>query len=314
MYKKILVTGGSGLLGHGLKAITDEFPGREFKFLSSKDCELTDLNSVVKCFSDFKPDAVMHFAAKSGGVQYSSTYPATLLRDNVLMNFFVLEAARMCGVEKVVVASSVAIYPTEAPIPLNEDSINKGLPHESAYSYAFAKRLLDPAIKAYRKEYGLKVAGFIPNGIFGEHANFKEGESIMINALIRRFYENRDTEEKIVVWGDGSPLREYTYSHDMARAFMWGLDNYDNSQILNIGSTEEHSVREIAFMIAENLNINTDRIFFDTARPGGIFRRNTDNSRFVNLSDFKYSAFKDGLKNTISWFSENYNIPGAVKL
>jgi GDP-L-fucose synthase len=117
-----------------------------------------------------------------------------------------------------------------------------------------------------------------------------------------------------VIWGDGSPLREYTYSQDMARAFLWCLEHYDDPQILHVGSTEEHSVKDTAFMIADILGIDRSRLQFDTTRPAGILRKGTDNSKFVSRSGFTYTPFRDGLETTIRWFLDNKDIPGRVRL
>ena len=314
MIKKILVTGGSGLLGTGLKAIAPLYPDREFVFFGSKACDLTKAEETLRFVEQHRPDGILHTAAVSGGIQFSTERPATMLRDNVLMNLNILEAARRCGVQKTVMTLSTGMYPENAPNPLREEYIHDGYPHESNYSYSFAKRLVDPSIKAYRREYGLPVVGLISNGIFGENANFKPAESIMVAALIRRFYEQRQSKDPLVIWGDGSPLREYTYSQDMAKAFMWALDHYDDAQVLNIGSTEEHSVKETAAMIAELLGINPNRLVFDTSKPAGIYKKSTDNSRFVALSGFEYTPFRAGLERTIRWFCDNYAIPGAVRL
>lgn len=313
-YAKILVTGGSGLLGTGLKSILNEYPGREFVLFDSRECDLTNSQQTADFVGAHNPDAILHFAAVNGGVGLSIKYPAKLLRENVYMNLSVLEAARIHGVKKTVMTLSSGMYPSSALNPLKEESIHDGTPHESNYSYAFAKRLIDPAVRAYRAEYGMHVIGLIPNGIFGENGNFTHDSAAMWAALIRRFYENRNNSEKIVIWGDGSPLREHTYSCDMARAFMWCLDHYDEEQVLNIGSTEEHSVKEIALMIADIIGIAPDRIVFDTNKPTGIHRKSTDNSKFVELSNFTYTPFRVGLERTIRWFCENYENEGGLRL
>ncbi len=314
VYKSILVTGGSGLLGTGLKQITDEYPGRQFFFVSSKECDLTNYDQTLSLVKKVQPDAILHYAAKSGGIAYSQKFPATLLRDNVLMNFNILDVARELGVKKVVLSMSVGMYPERATIPLKEEFIHEGLPHPNNASYAFAKRLIDPSITAYRQQYGLNVIGFVPNGIFGENMNYRYDESIMLAALIRRFYEEKDSKDRLEVWGDGTPLREYTYSRDMARASMWCLDHYDEPQFLNIGSTEEHSIREMAEMICDLYGIDRSRLWFNTEKPNGIFRRNTDNSRFIKLSGFQYTDFRLALKNTVQWFIEHYHSREGIRL
>ncbi|NOZ74647.1 MAG: NAD-dependent epimerase/dehydratase family protein [FCB group bacterium] len=313
-YKRILVTGGSGLLGTGLKQIVNEFPGREFFFVSSIDCDLTQADQTNSLINAFQPDAIMQYAAKSGGIAYSQKFPATLLRDNILMNLNILDSALKLGVKKVVLSLSVGMYPQKAPIPLKEEYIHDGMPHSNNASYAFAKRLLDPAVRAYRRQYGMNVIGFVPNGIFGENMNYRYDESIMLAALIRRFYEKKDTQDRLEVWGDGTPLREYTYSRDMARASMWCLDHYDEEQFLNIGTNEERSIKEIAEQISSLLEIDQARLYFNTDKPNGIHRRNTDNSRFLSISKFDYTPFKTGLKNTINWFIDHYHSKNGIRL
>ena len=314
MFERIFVTGGTGLLGHAFQAIADEYPGTSFVFVGSRDCDLTRLDDTVAYVRAVRPDAIIHTAAVAGGMQFSIDRPATLLRDNVLMNMHIVEAARLAGVRKTVMTLSTGMYPEKAPLPLKEEYIHDGEPHPSNYGYSFAKRLIEPMIRSYRREYGLNVIGLTTNGIFGEHGNFRPGESVMLAALVRRFYEEKDTGNDLVVGGDGTPLREYTYSRDLAHAFMWCLEHYDEIRHLHVGSTHEHSVGDTAFMIADVLGIDRRRIVFDTSRPNGIHRKNSDNSRFIQLSGFQYTPFREALERTIAWFSASYPVAGAVKL
>ncbi|MQF95147.1 MAG: NAD-dependent epimerase/dehydratase family protein [SAR202 cluster bacterium] len=314
MFNKILVTGGTGLVGTALNSIVDSYSPTEFIFAGSKDCDLTRFDETVDYVRACNPDAMIQLAALHGSISYGSRYPATLLRDNVMMDLNLLEAARINGVKKIALTLSTGMYPEDAPIPLKEEYIHEGYPHDSSYGYAFAKRLIDPSIRAYRAQYGLSAIGLITNGIFGENADFRHQSSVMLPALIRRFYENKDNDTKITIWGDGSPVREYTYAKDIARAFMWCLDNYDSEQILNIGSTEEHSVAEVACMIAEIMGVDPDRKEFDTTKPVAISRKSSDNSKFMNLSNFKYTPFREGLENSIKYFMESYGDPTKIKL
>ena len=302
MFKKILVTGATGLLGHAVMALAPEYPDTEFVGIGSRDCDLNRIDGTVAFVRSVSPDAIVHTAALAGGIQYSMQHPATLLRDNVLQNLAVLEAARLNGVRKTILTLSTGMYAADAPVPIKEEYIHDGPPHESNYSYAFAKRLIEPSIRAYRTEYQLPVIGLVSNGIFGEFANYRPAEAVMVASLIRRFVEQKASGEPIVIWGDGSPLREYTYSRDMARAFMWCLEHYDEAQILHVGSTEEHSVKDTALMIADIVGIDRSRLQFDTTRPAGILRKGTDNSKFVSRSGFKYTPFRDGLVKTIQWY------------
>ena len=312
---KILVTGGTGLVGTALQAIQGDYPQYEFVFSGSKDCDLTDRDAVFTYLEKCQPDFILYLAALSGGIGLSMKYPATILRDNVLMNFFVLEAARLLNVKKSIMTLSTGMYPADAPIPIREEYIHDGYPHPSNYSYSFAKRLVDPMIKAYRAEYGMSVIGLVPNGIFGENDYFNPEEANMTASLIRRFCEHRNDDAPIVIWGDGSPLREVTYSKDIARAYMWCLENYDAEQILQIGTTEEHSVKEIAYMIAEILGVARERIVFDLSKPSGQLRKSTDNSRFISLLGFQYTPFRVALENTIRWYAETFeHNPGSLRI
>jgi len=314
-FKKILVTGSSAVLGTAVRVISAEYPECEFTFLTSSDCDLTDASATLQCFQMHHAEAVLHLAAVSGGIGLSIKHPATMLRDNINMTFSVLEAARTCRVKKTVMTLTAGMYPSHAPLPLKEEYIHDGYPHESNYGSSFAKRLIDPAIRSYREEYGINVVGVIPGGIFGENDNFNYDDATMVPSLIRRFYENKDNNDRIAIWGDGTPLREYSYSKDLARIYMWILAHYNDAQVLNIGSTEENSVRDIAFMIADIMNIDKTRIVFDETKPMGILRKNTDNSRFLSLSNFQYTSFQKGLEKTIQWFSNAYeNHPETIRM
>ena len=314
MYRRILVTGGSGLVGRALQSIKDAYPDGEFIFFGSKDCDLTRQDDTDSYVGECQPDAIIHLAAIHGGVDFGSRYPATLLRDNTYMALNVLEAARKHNVQKTIMTLSTGMYPEHAPVPIKEEYIHDGYPHESSYGYAFAKRLMDPSIRAYRAEFGMNVIGLVTNGIFGEHADYRREVAVMVPALIRRFHECKDSDETIRVWGDGTPVREYTYAKDVAKAFMWCLDNYDDEQILHVGSTEEQSVAETARMIAEIMGIDPARTEFDTTKPAAISRKGTDNSKFIRLSNFQYTPFRVGLERTIKYFADHYGEKGAIKL
>ncbi len=306
MKKKLLITGKSGVTGAAFEDIAESIlPQYELFFSQSSKCDLTDLSKSIEYIEEINPDFIINLAAKSGGIGMSASSQATLLRDNTLINLNILEIARRINVKKLLLVLSSGIYPEKANMPFKESSLHDGEPHVSAYGYSYAKRLIEPAIRAYREEYNLDVIGAIPNGIFGKNDNFSD-DAPMLPSIIRRFYSQKDTEEKIEVWGDGSPLREYTYSIDVAKSFLWMLENYSSSVIMNTGSTEENSIKDIAYMVADNLSIERERIFFNTEKPSGIHKKSTDNSIFIKESKFVYTPFKEGLKKTIEWFDQTY--------
>jgi len=314
MSKRIVVTGSGAVLGSAMKKISLEYKNYKFIFMNSKDCDLRNFDDTLSFFSKVKATHIIHLAAVSGGIGLSMDHHGSMLRDNILMTFSVLEAARKLNVEKVILTLTTGMYPESAPLPLNEDNIHDGEPHHTNYGSSYAKRINEPAIRGYRSEYGLNVIGLIPSGIFGVNDNFSD-DAPMLPSVIRRFYENKDTKDNIVVWGDGSPLREYTYSEDMARAYMWALEEYNDEQVLNVGTTEENSIKEIAHMISDIFSIDSSRLEFDTLKPAGIHRKNTDNSRFIELSNFRYTKFIDGLTNVCLWYSDMAkNNPEAIRL
>jgi GDP-L-fucose synthase len=292
----------SGILGATLRQTRGQYPGVEWTFSSRADCDLRDPRACIAYMSRVRPDAILQLAAVSGGIGLSMRQPATMLRDNVLINLSVLEAARQLGIGKLVLALSSGMYPAEAPQPIAETSIHDGPAHDTNYGYAYAKRLLAPAVRAYREEFGLNVIGLVPNALYGPFDRFDQESGTVVRALIRRFHEARDGGGPVVVWGDGTPLRELTYAEDAARAFMWGLDHYDDARILNVGCNDEHSIRDIALAIADQLGIDRSRVTFDRSRPAGIPRRRTDNTEFVKRSGFRFTPFGEGLRRTVAWY------------
>jgi len=314
MFKKILVTGGSAAAGHGLKSVIErgEFSDREFFFPRSSECNLLSIEETKKYLEEHKPDAIIHFAAVSGGLQLTIDHPASVMRDNVLMNFNIVEAARETGIKKVLMTLSGAVYPLDVEIPIKEEAMHEGYPHEANYSYAFAKRLIDPMIKAYRHEYNMDIIGMIPDAILGPRSNFNPEASTAIPALIRRFYENKDNDEPLVMWGDGSPLRQVTSAEDVGRIAMWFIDNYSDDKCLNVGTMEEISIKDAAFTIIEHLGLDEGRVAFDDTKPKGTYRKATDNSKFVSLSGFEYQPIKKTITYTVDYFAKHY--PNKEKL
>jgi len=315
-YKKILVTGGSAVAGQGLKSVVEkgEYPGREFLFPRSKELNLLDFEATKKYFDENKPDAIVHFAAVSGGIQLTIDHPASVMRDNIKMNFNLVEAVRLTGVKKVLMTLSASCYPQGIPVPMKEEDLQNGYPHETNYSYVFAKRLIDPMVRAYRKEYGLEVVGIIPGAIIGPRSNFNRFGSTAVPGMIRRFYENKDSDEPLVVWGDGSPVRQFTSDEDIGRIAMWCVDSYDGEGLLNVSTSEETSIKEAAYMVAESMGLNQERLTFDTSKPAGMHSQSVDNSKFIKLSGFTYTPAKDTIKRTVDYFVEHYPDEDKLRL
>jgi GDP-L-fucose synthase len=314
--RRILVTGGSAVAGDGLKSVVSkgEYPEREFVFPTSKELNLLDFEATKDFVKNYNPDAIIHFAAISGGLQLYDVHPASVMRDNIKMNFNIVEAARLANAQKILLTSSAAAYPLNIPIPMKEEFLHEGYPHEPNYSYAFAKRLLGPMIKAYNKEYDMNLAGIIPGAIIGPRSNFNPNSSTAIPGMIRRFYEEKDIKEFLTIWGDGSPIRQFTSDEDVGRIAMWFINNYQGNEILNISTPEETSIKDAAYIIADSMNINRDRLIFDTTKIKGTPSQSLDSSKFLSLSGFKYSPARETIKHTVEYFIKNYPNPNKLRL
>ncbi|MFM7346750.1 MAG: NAD-dependent epimerase/dehydratase family protein [Tagaea sp.] len=300
------MTGATGVLGAALKALAPSQPDRDFRFVSRKDVDLRDPAATLALVRAARPDAILHLAAISGGVELARRYPARILRDNVAMTFSVLDASVAARVPKTVMTLSSGIYPSAAPQPNTEAQIHDGRPHDSAYSYAMAKRLIEPAIRAYRSEHGLDAIGLVPSGIFGEADNYNPDDCTWIAGLVRRFGEWTPDGGDISIWGDGSPIREITDARDMARAYLWALDGYDEPEPLNVGCGQGHSIREVAFLLAELAGVPAERVKFDPARVRGIDSRVTDNTRLRKLSGLTFTPLRESLARVLDWYRDTH--------
>jgi GDP-L-fucose synthase len=215
---------------------------------------------------------------------------------------------------KVISFLSTCVYPDNANYPLTEDQLHNGAPHTSNYGYAYAKRMMEVQSRAYRQQYGCNFICAIPNNLYGENDNFDLENGHVIPALMRRIWESKlDNKDQVEVWGNGEPLREFTYSGDIAKILMFLLNEYDSEEPINIGHTEETSIKAVVEMLCNYLEYKGE-IIWNTDMPSGQLRKPSSNDRLVNMGwdNTSYIDLKNGLKNTCEWFKINYpnNIRG----
>ena len=259
---------------------------------------------------DINSKYVIHLAAKVGGVKANTDYIADFYHDNSLINQKVLEYAHTGGAKKVVSLLSTCIYP-DAPYvsyPLTEEQLHLGPPHSSNFGYAYAKRMVDVMSRAYRQQYGCNFITAIPNNLYGENDNFDLDNSHVIPALIRKIWEAKINKiDHVVCWGDGSPLREFTYSQDIAKILLFLLDNYDDPEPINIGCTKEYSIKTVVEIICEVLGYN-GIVKWNTSMPSGQHRKPSSNQKLLDLGWKKewYTPLEKGLKKACTWFIINY--------
>jgi len=308
-----MITGAHGMVGSALRELLPDTSNIICPPRGAVD--LRDENKVYDYIRFFKPDYIIHLAAKVGGIKANSDYLGDFYTDNIRINTNILRAAHEHGVKKVISMLSTCIYPDKATYPLTEDQIHNGPPHESNYAYAYAKRMLDIQSKAYRDQFGDNFITVVPNNLYGEDDYYDLENSHVIPALVRKMHEANLQGEHVELWGDGSPLREFTYSKDIAEILLFLLENYNGREPINIGNTEEFSIKFIAEYIADVLDFSYG-IKWDVTKPSGQFRKPSSNQNFMELLKstgqiFAYTDLMSGLQDTCQWFLKTYpNIRG----
>ena len=301
---RIIVTGGTGMVGKALQ----NFLGQNTLFLSSKQCDLTDFEKTLELFNNYKPKYVFHLAAKVGGIVANTRFIGDFYRDNSMINTNVLEASRLCGVKKLISLLSTCVYPDKCSYPLTEKDIHNGKPHRSNFAYAFAKRMLDVQSRAYRQQYGCNYITAVPNNLFGKHDNYDLENSHVIPAIIRKIHEAKRDNKDVVLWGTGSPLREFTYSEDLAKVLIFLMQKYDDPEPINVGNTKEISIKNVADTISQIMNYDA-KIIWDSTKPDGQLRKPSNGKKLVDYGwgqDLYTDHFK-ALKETCEWSEKNYN-------
>ena len=295
--ERILVTGSTGLVG---RCFTGD------KFIRATLCDLTDPIQADNLFRSVKPDAVIHCAAKVGGLKANMTHKGDFFYQNIMMNTNVIEASRKHGVQMLVAFLSTCVFPDDVEYPLTPSKIHLGKPHFSNDAYAYAKRMADVQIQAYREQFGLNYFSVVPTNIYGPGDNYDLENGHVVPTLIHKFYLAKQNGEDVKIWGTGSPLREFVYSQDVASLTEKLLLNYEGSEPVIISTSQEFSIKELAETIAEIMGFEGD-IVFETEKPDGQLRKPSDNSVVKTMfPDFSFTPLRDGLKKSIEWFTENY--------
>ena len=262
--KRVLVTGGSGLVGNALQK---ERSNEEWIFLSSREGDLRDRATVFGLFDKHAPTHVIHLAAKVGGLFSNMKYKVEFYRDNIYINDNIFEACRHYRVTKLISCLSTCIFPDKTTYPIDETMIHDGAPHSSNDAYAYAKRMIDVMNHAYKNEYDCNFTSIIPTNIYGPHDNYHLEDSHVIPGLIHKCYLAKKNGTPFIVSGSGRPLRQFIYSEDLARLIIWTLESYDSIEpiILSVDPADEISIKDVANYIAEAMEY-TDEIIFDCSR------------------------------------------------
>lgn len=304
---KILVTGGTGLIGKAIQKISSNYH-YEFIFIGSKDCDLTNFDETFHYFKKIQPDYVLHLAACVGGLFKNMNYKVEMYEKNIQINNNVLKSCHLVNVKKVISCLSTCIFPDKTSYPIDESMLHNGPPHNSNDAYAYAKRMLEIQSKAYQEQYGSNFICIIPTNIYGPHDNYSLEDGHVIPSLIHRCYLNKQNNEKFVVRGTGKPLRQFIYSEDLAKLILWSLEKYNSkdSIILSVCEKDETSIEHVARLVAKNYDYE-DNIVFDDSFSDGQYKKTANNAKLMNLiKDFEFTKIEDGMKSSVQWFIQNY--------
>ncbi len=304
--KRVTVTGGAGFLGSFVVAELQKRGATDIFVPRSKDYDLVKHTDVVRLLEDARPDLIIHLAAHVGGIGANRLHPAEFFYDNLMMGVQLMHEAWKRGVEKFVAIGTVCAYPKFTPVPFKEDDLWNGYPEETNAPYGLAKKMLLVQAQAYRQQYGFNAIYLLPVNLYGPRDNFDLESSHVIPALIRKMIEAQERGEKqVVLWGDGSPTREFLYVEDAAEGIVQAAEQYNGPEPVNLGSGQEISIKDLAETIADLTGFQGE-IVWDTTKPNGQPRRALDVSRAKKYFGWQArTPFSEGIKRTIAWFREH---------
>jgi GDP-L-fucose synthase len=304
--KRVVVTGGAGFLGAAVVKNLRARGCRDPMVPRSKEFDLRDRDAIVRLFQEIHPQIVIHLAALVGGIGANRANPGKFFYDNAIMGIQMMEYARQYEVEKFVAVGTVCAYPKFTPVPFKEGDLWNGYPEETNAPYGLAKKMMLVQAQAYRAQYGFNAIYLLPVNLYGPGDNFDLESSHVIPALIRKCFEAKENESReIVLWGDGTPTREFLYVDDAAEGLVLATERYGGEQPINLGSGKEISIRELAQMIAAEVGFRGE-IVWDRTKPNGQPRRCLDVSEARRLFGFEAGCdLRDGIRNTVAWFSSH---------
>jgi GDP-L-fucose synthase len=299
-----MVTGGAGFLGRRVVAELEDAGATTF-VPRSADHDLTIAANVDRALADARPEVVVHLAAVVGGIGANRMHPGRFFYENAVMGIELMERSRRAGVERLVVVGTVCAYPKHTPTPFREEALWDGYPEETNAAYGLAKKMLLVQAQAYRAEYGFDAIYLLPANLYGPGDNVDPETSHVIPALIRRFVEARESEApEVVLWGTGSPTREFLYVDDAAHGIRLATERYEGPEPVNLGSGQEISIRDLATKVAGIVGYQ-GRIGWDPSMPDGQPRRALDTSRAEAAFGFRAEVDLDeGLRRTVDWYRE----------
>jgi GDP-L-fucose synthase len=304
--RRVCVTGGAGFLGSYVQEVLRERGAREIFVPHVEEYDLTKIKNICRMLEDSQPDVIIHLAALAGGIGANRARPAEFFYKNIMMGVPLMHEAWERDVEKFVAIGTICAYPKFTPVPFKEENLWNGYPEETNAPYGLAKKMLLVQAQAYRDQYGFNAIYLLPVNLYGPRDNFDLETSHVIPALIRKMIEAQQRgDDQVILWGDGSPTREFFYAGDAARGIVMAAERYNGREPVNLGAGMEISIKKLAETIAELTEFEGE-IIWDTSKPNGQPRRGLDVSRAKEYFGFEAQVpFEEGLKRTIDWFREH---------
>lgn len=301
-FRRILVTGATGFLGHHIVPALKRGASAEIVPVGRKDYDLLEHERVRAMFAEVKPDAVVHLAAKSGGIITNKKRPGDFFYENILMNTLVVDEARRAGVKKLLTLMGGCSYPSKSASPIGEDQMWNGFPQIESAGYSVAKKMLLVQSWAYRQQHAFNSVVLIPGNVYGEWDNFNLEESHVIPALIRKFVEAKERgDTEAVAYGSGKPTRDFVYAADVAATIPWFLRNYDSSEPVNISTGTRITIRTLTETVCKVTGF-TGRVVWDASKPDGQMDKIFDVARLRALGLSCPTPLEEGLRRTTEWF------------
>ncbi|MFT3975878.1 MAG: NAD-dependent epimerase/dehydratase family protein [Sphingomonas bacterium] len=311
MTQKILLTGSTGFLGrHARPVLEARYGAQNVASVASADYDLMEPSAVRRMFDDIQPDVVVHLAAYSGGIGANRAFPADFYFRNTVLTALTFEEAARRKVGKLVYTMGGCSYPAKAISPIDEDQLFCGYPQPESAGYSTAKMMGVVAARSYREQYGLNATVLIPGNLYGEFDNFRNSESHVVPAMIRRYFEAmRAGVPQVEMWGTGSPTRDFTYAGDVARLLPFFIDSYDEVGPVNLCTATSTSIRTLAETIARLVDYQGE-IRWDESKPDGQMVKIFSNERMKGLGLSCDTPLEEGLRRTIAWLTRNYDSRG----
>lgn len=303
---KIFIAGHNGLAGSSIVRFLLKRGYKNLVLKTKSELDLRNQKDVINFFQQEKPEYVFNAAAKVGGIIANNTYPAEFIYDNISIQSNLIDCAYKSKVKKFLFLGSVCIYPKESKLPIKEKYLMSGPLETTNEAYAIAKICGIKMCEFYKKQYGFNAIALMPTNLYGPGDNFHPQNSHVIPGLINKFYNAKiNNELSVVCWGDGSPEREFLFIDDLASACYKMMQIYNDTEIINVSSGIQYSIKEVAEIIKDIIDYK-GKILWDATKPNGTIKRPLCTNKIKKMGWFPLTTLKDGLIKTIEWYKNNY--------